>query len=83
MKDPKEKETGIRKREIPLLFIGLALLIGSFYWRWLFHFFFIIPFLIFFLRSMDDFKKGNKKSMYWNIAFALLYFAMIFLVNTD
>ena len=83
MKNPEEKESEIPKREIPLMFVGLALLTGSFYWRLLFHFFFIIPSLIFFLRSMDDFKKGNKKSMYWNMVSGLIFFALIFLANTD
>lgn len=77
------EKNGISKKEIPLMFIRLALLIGSFYWRFLFHFFFIVPSLLFFMRSMDDFKKGNKKSMYWNMVFRLLCFALIFLANTD
>lgn len=83
LKNAEEKETEIQKREIPLMFIGLALLIGSFYWRLLFHFFFIIPSLIFFMRSMDDFKKGDKKSMYVNLFSGTIFFALIFLANTD
>lgn len=82
MKNPEEKEDVMLKGEIPLMFVGFALLIGSFYWRLLFHFFFIIPSLIFFLRSMDDFKKGNKKSMYWNMVSGFIFFALIFLANT-
>lgn len=83
MTKAEEKEILFKKRDIFLMIIGIVLLIGSFYWRLLFHFFFIIPTLILFLRSIDDFKKGDKKSMYWNMVSGLIFFAMIFLVNTD
>lgn len=65
-----------------LLVIGLLVAIISMFYKQFFSLFFVIPAIIFLIRSIKSAKNKNKEDVYSNIIIMVIFLIGIFLANT-